>query len=492
MLTALSLAFVLALPGATATNSTNSTNSTGDASCAITSIGYQCFSAASHHWGAYSPWFSLAANNSNSKAVSSDQSHHGANSSVPRYDAALPPGCSLSQVQLLSRHGARYPTTGSGKRLAKVLHKIQKKTTHFAPDFALLAHLHYNLSTNSLTPLGERELSDSGAEFYHRYAALTRRGAPPFVRSSSEQRVRASAQHWIDGYTQARKQDHEASDRDSVFGTSVVLSEAKGSNNTLDPGTCAAYENDNDHGAAQQKAFRHTAFRPIAKRVNTALRGANLRLSEVVDLMELCPFLTVAATTAADAQTLSPVCGLFSAHDWEMFDYYQTLGKYYGHGSGNEFGVANGIGWVHELEARLTGTPVNDDTTTNHTLDSSNATFPLGRALYADFSHDNAIMAITAALDLFPRSAVTLPTDHAVPPAAAGGFAAPDVVPFAARLFVEKLACGGTDYVRLLLNDRVVAPGGCSPDSYGRCRLDDFLGAMPRGDGGWGRCFAKN
>lgn len=59
-----------------------------------------------------------------------------------------------------------------------------------------------------------------------------------------------------------------------------------------------------------------------------------------------------------------------------------------------------GVGYVNELLARLTGTPVRLGTQVNATLDTEPATFPLNRALYADFTHDNQMAAIYAALGL--------------------------------------------------------------------------------------------
>ena len=35
-------------------------------------------------------------------------------------------------------------------------------------------------------------------------------------------------------------------------------------------------------------------------------------------------------------------------------------------------------GWINELIARLTDSPLEDETTTNRTLDADEATFPLG------------------------------------------------------------------------------------------------------------------
>jgi len=73
------------------------------------------------------------------------------------------------------------------------------------------------------------------------------------------------------------------------------------------------------------------------------------------------------------------------------------------------------VGFTNELIARLTNQPVDDHTTTNSTLDSSNTTFPIGRKLYADFTHDNDMTAIFAAIGLF-NSTAPLPNNTIVEP----------------------------------------------------------------------------
>ena len=66
-----------------------------------------------------------------------------------------------------------------------------------------------------------------------------------------------------------------------------------------------------------------------------------------------------------------------------------------------QLGHMQRVGYVNELLARLTHRLVSDRTQTNGTLDSDGETFPLGRGIYADFSHDNEMVAIYAAVGRF-------------------------------------------------------------------------------------------
>lgn len=65
------------------------------------------------------------------------------------------------------------------------------------------------------------------------------------------------------------------------------------------------------------------------------------------------------------------------------------LSFWYGIGPGNPTSAAQGIGYVQELIARLTQTPITQfNTTTNSTITNSNVTFPLNQPIYVDATHD--------------------------------------------------------------------------------------------------------
>ena len=52
-----------------------------------------------------------------------------------------------------------------------------------------------------------------------------------------------------------------------------------------------------------------------------------------------------------------------------------------------------GIGYVQELVARLTHTPISiHNSSTNATLDDNSATFPLGQSLYVDATHEVVVL----------------------------------------------------------------------------------------------------
>jgi hypothetical protein len=164
------------------------------------------------------------------------------------------------------------------------------------------------------------------------------------------------------------------------------------------------------------------------------------------------------------------------------------------------------VGFVNELLARLTRTAVRDGTSTNRTLDGDRGTFPLDRALYADFSHDNDMMGVLGALGVYDGVAM-LGNDTRQEPEGSGGFAAAWAVPFGARVYVEKMRCAAVkgegvegeesageeveEMVRVLVNDRVMKLKGCGADERGMCSLGRFVESMAfaKGDGRWDLCF---
>ncbi|KAF7715788.1 3-phytase A [Penicillium ucsense] len=435
--------------------------------CDTVDGGYRCFSELSHRWGQYSPFYSLA--------------REGLLNEVPQE-------CKLTFVQVLSRHGARYPTASKGKKYTSLIQAIQANATAYHGQTGFLRSYNYTLGSDDLTSFGQDEMVNSGIKFYQRYASLTRNHVP-FIRSSDSSRVVASGELFSRGFEDSKLQDSAADHDQAAAAISVLISEEPGANNTLNHNTCAAFEA-NKRGDQASSQYAALIAPPIAKRLQHSLPGVRLSDDDVISLMDMCPYDTIASTK--DASHLSPFCTLFTETEWSQYNYLQSLGKYYGYGAGNPLGPTQGVGFINELIARMTHSPVKDHTTINRTLDAPGAdTFPVDRALYADFTHDNGMIPIFFAMGLYNGS-VPLPLDRIVSAAEADGYSASWAVPFAARAYVEMMLCGRETepLVRVLVNDRVAPLKGCQVDRFGRCRRDDFVNALSfaRDGGEWSSC----
>ncbi|KAI9733074.1 MAG: hypothetical protein M1834_003620 [Cirrosporium novae-zelandiae] len=451
----------------------------GDTSaCDTIDDGYQCQPETSHLWGQYSPYF----------AVPSEIS------------TQLPDGCRISFVQLLSRHGGRDPTSTKtilyNETIQQIISNVQRN--RFSGRYAFLANYKYNLGADRLTVFGENQMVHSGIKFFSRYQDIAL-NFTPFIRAGGSNRVIESALKFSQGY-HAAKQSSPYSKDDAYPYPILVIPETDGENNTLSHGLCTAFEDHeiNTVGAVAQQTFLSTFAPPITSRLNRALPNANLSLEQTIYLMDLCPFASIASPSGS----ISPFCSLFTGSEWEGYNYYQSLGKYYGYGGGNPLGPTQGVGFVNELISRMTDRPVKDHTSVNKTLDSDPSTFPLGPnvRLYADFSHDNDMIPIFSALNLFnntsplSNTSITDATDS-------DGFSAAWAVPFAGRAYFEKMRCDegtgletGSELVRILINDRVVPLNGCEADELGRCEVRKWiasLGFAKRG-GHWDMCWDLN
>lgn len=264
---------------------------------------------------------------------------------------------------------------------------------------------------------------------------------------------------------------------------------------------------------AQTDLWSSTYGPPIANRLNAHAPGANLTGQDISNLIPLCPLETAATGT------LSPFCGIFTRIEFAQFEYWADLDKYYGNGYiflmswlevdffssstyryGQALGPVQGVGYINELLARLTGLPVQDNTQTNRTLNASPITFPLNRTLYADFSHDNEMIAIYAALGLFKQAAPLDPTR----PDPGRTWITSHLTPFSGRMVTERLSClipgsrtsqtEANVYVRILVDDALQPLEFCGANEDGICQLDAFVEsqayARNDGEGDFEKCYA--
>lgn len=402
------------------------------------------------NWAQYSPYFPLAAYRQ------------------------PPAGCAIDQVNILQRHGARFPTSGATQGIVAALAKIQSVPQFDDPALQFLKTFKYTLGTNDLVPYGAEQSFDAGQLAFTRYSKLIKEDNLPFVRTDSSERVRVSALNWTSGFA-------SASGNKFIPEPPLVLSSA--GNDTLEDTCPNAPSSD-----PQDEAWINTFAPRITAKLNAGAPGANLTNLDIFSLISLCPFETVAK------QVKSDFCTLFESFPeaFPGFAYVGDLDKFYGAAYGNPLGRVQGVGYVNELLARLTNSPVRDNTQTNRTLDSSPVTFPLNRTLYADFSHDNQMASIFATIGLFRQPEPLDPT-HPDPKRT---FRASALVPFSGRMVVERLQCGHTKKVRIFVQDVLQPLEFCGGDEHGLCTVDAFVEsqayARHDGEGDFEKCFAND
>ena len=162
--------------------------------CDTVTSGYQCAPELSHSWGQYSPYYQVS-------------------SSIPR---VRPPDCSITFTQLLSRHGARAPTTYKASVYNETISKIHAGAINLTGAYSFLKPYIYDLGSEDLTAFGEQELVNSGIDFFTRYEALTEASAP-FIRAAGQERVVRSARKWTEGFHKAKVASGFNTDKDYPY-----------------------------------------------------------------------------------------------------------------------------------------------------------------------------------------------------------------------------------------------------------------------------------
>jgi len=413
----------------------------------------------------------------------------------------------LTQVNILQRHAARYPTHGQSTQIVNAVLKIRAAESYTDERLQFIADYEYDLGVADIIPFGAFQTSESGRKTFVRYPTLVNKTNLPFVRASGSKRVIDSARKWIEGF---------------ITGTNgalrpplaVIIPEIEGYNNTLDDNSCPKLEHTSDESEEWQNIYA----KPIADRLNKVAQGLpeDLTPQDAESLMSLCALETVAK------EEYSRFCHLFDQHEFEGYEYSYDLDKFYFTGYGSRLGAVQGVGYINELLARLTHRPVHDHTQTNKTLVSNPKTFPLDRGMYVDFSHDNLMVAVVSTMGLSKDKNGML--DPRKPNRNREWYIS-RIVPFSGRMVVERMECGlpvgeeddvigvagkgkrrrdrqrrraedpeGSVYVRVLMSDAVQDLEFCEGrDEDGLCPLRAFVDsqsyARKSGKGDWEECF---
>lgn len=408
-------------------------------------------------WGNLSPWSSVPS----------------ATFGLEGTSPVAPDQCNITGVHMLQRHGARYPTISAKWADPAGVERRLKESGKFTAngDLAFLNDWKYTLGAELLTPFGRHQLYDLGVSMRMRYGFLldnyTVSNTLPVFRTESQDRMLQSAMNFAFGFFghPIEKQYQQ-----------LIMLHNPGVNNTLVPNMNCP----NAHivGRARRgqwyiKKWTEIYLKDALDRFRGLTSGMDWTIEDVYAMQFLCPYETVALG-------YSKFCEIFTQEEWEGFDYSLDLGYWYSNAFGSPTSFALGAGWVTELVARLTHTPVTvHNTTTNATLHNP-IQFPLHDAIYMDATHDVDLMEFLVTMNLSQFRDDPLPWTH-IPPNRK--FRSSQLTPFASNMQIQLLSCATHDspQLRLILNDGVVALDqlpNCPKNKDGLCAVDDFVAAQ--------------
>ncbi|TFK56976.1 phosphoglycerate mutase-like protein [Heliocybe sulcata] len=409
------------------------------------------------YWGNLSPWYSVPS------------SAHG----LPEASPQIPEGCSINQVHLLHRHGARYPTSGGGP--AGFADKLQNATIGggFTASGSLefLNAWTYKLGAELLTPFGREQLFNLGVGFRVKYGDLLKNFTElPVFRTTSQDRMLHSALNFAAGFFGIDSYQTDYNE--------LIIVESDGYNNTLAPWNACPNNNLESigyYGDSLQDQWIETYLAPTLERLQPLVQGVNLTTSDLYNMQSACAYETVALG-------FSDFCGVFTEEEWEGFNYALDVSFWYSYGPGNPTSAAIGLGWVGEMVSRLTQTPITGAFAEVNTTLMNNITFPLNQPIYVDATHDTIISAILATMNFTSlASGGPLPADH-IP--ANRSWITTQISPFASNLVGQVLSCPASDvstHIRWILNDGVLpltGLNGCPEDKNGLCPLATYISVM--------------
>lgn len=109
---------------------------------------------------------------------------------------------SIVQLQMLSRHGARYPTTGAGaEKLGQKIANYTSAGGRFSGALSFLNSWSYKLGAEILVPVGRQELFDSGVLHQYQYGHLyVNNGSKIYARTTTQDRMLKSAEYFLAGF----------------------------------------------------------------------------------------------------------------------------------------------------------------------------------------------------------------------------------------------------------------------------------------------------
>lgn len=423
-------------------------------------------------------------NNSNIFQLMGQLSHYFPAPGFGVEEYQLPAKANISYLYMLSRHGARYPTSGSGATV--LAGKIANATGMFNAT-GLLSFLNtwtYKLGAEILTPIGRSELYDSGVLHQYQYGHLyPNNGSKIIARSTTQDRMLRSAENFLSGFFGLDWTQNA---------TLELIWEQNGFNNSL----AGYFDCPNNNvanlslGNAALSTWQNIYLQNATSRIQKLITGYNWTIADSYNGQSLCAYETVALGYSA-------WCDLYTYEEWEGYEYSVDINFAGNVGFQSPTGRAVGIGWQQELLARLQHRYlIGPHGNINDTLDNMSSTFPLYQALNFDFSHDTNINAILTALGLTQFQ----PFLNATAIQRNRSLVVSHLEPFGARLDIEIIdaphpvaanrTAGGsaagvymsgnaTQYIHFIMNQRTLPLGvsfpSCGNRTDGWCELGTFI-----------------
>lgn len=364
--------------------------------------------------------------------------------------ADTPSGCEISQIQLLARHGERYPSKSKGKKLLKTWNTLQHFPYQFNGSLSFidddyeffiqdLDNLEMETTTensvNAINPYtGEMDAKKHAQEFLAQYADFLEDNREFAVFAASSQRVHDTAQFFIDSL----------GDKFNIS-LQVVSEEPSAGANTLSPGySCPAWNPDEYEDIIG--SYSTTYLKAIAERLNRENSGLNLTVTDAYNLFDWCAF-------ELNARGYSEICDVFSPEELIHYSYYDDLTAYYEDGPG--YPLIQAVGALYF----------------NASIKLLQQSEQLDQKVWLSFTHDTDILNYLTTVGLFDDEKKL---DPSYIPFRNHVFHKSWFIPQGARVYTQKYRCSNEFYIRYVVNDAVIPLENCSDGPGFSCEANKF------------------
>ncbi|KAF1992765.1 histidine acid phytase [Amniculicola lignicola CBS 123094] len=361
-------------------------------------------------WCNLSPWRSLSS----------------ADYSLPDASPLIPDGCTITQVHLLYRHGARYPTTGAAlATFAQMISNVTKAGNLIVlGDLTWLSTWEFKLGAELLMPFGRSQNFILGVAHRQLYGQLlntfTESGTIPIFRTESHDRMVKTAENFAAGFSVC---NHSNIATKGSIGSTVVTK------------------------------FAVNAFNATLARLNPQVVGFNFASTDAIGMLQLCSYET-------HVLGYSKLCKLFSQEDFLNYEYYYDLSFYYNNSPGSPY------------LACFTGQYPSPFSVLNETFDNSSTYFPFNQSIYADATHEVVVLDTLTAFNLT---------------ALFDGPPLTRLVPFATHFTTQILSSPAykqTKQLRFIVDDAFIplheSYPGCPEDANGLCAFDAVVDVLTK------------
>lgn len=370
----------------------------------------------------------------------------------------LPDLCTLEQVQLISRHGERYPTKNAGAKYEKVIDKFLKHGNkgNFSGSLEFLNTYVYfgdngnssqyaleTTNNNSVGPFaGLDDAHRHGIKFREKYGTLYNGSAVLPVFTSNSNRVYHTSVAFTQGFLN-QSLDAQLTSSQAHFNV-IKEDESSGANSLTPADSCTKYDKDvnNDKLAKYNDDYLKTILDRFQKE-SPSVDLSHIKKDDINELFGLCAY-------EINVRGLSPWCSLFNNDEFLYNGYGNDLSHYYSTGPGNPLSAPIGSVLLNASLELLN-------------KESSNK-------VWLSFTHDSDIDNFLSALGLLmPTEDLSIDKIDF-----ARTYVHGKLVPQGARIYLERFLKDGESYVRYLVNESVAPLSDCYSGPGFSCPLSDF------------------